>query len=266
MKAEPRGPRTPPPPTRVDVLGVHVSAVDPEVALAHVTSWVEDRTPSYVCVTGVHGVMESQRDPSLTQIHNRSGLTVPDGVPLVWCCHYAGLRDARRVYGPDLMLAVLERAAERGWSCFFYGGAAGVPELLAERMSERFPGLRVAGAFSPPFRPLTDSEDADVVRRIQGSGADLVWVGLSTPKQERWMAAHRDRLDAPVLLGVGAAFDFHTGRVRQAPPWMQQRGLEWLFRLLVEPRRLWRRYLSNNPRFVVAVVRQRPAAVRTARS
>lgn len=255
-----------PEPRRVDVLGVQVSAVDPDLALELISSWVDTRTRSYVCVTGVHGVMESQGDPALTQVHNGSGLTVPDGMPLVWCCHRAGLTDTRRVYGPDLMLAVLERAAERGWSSYFYGGAEGVPELLGERLSERFPGLLVAGTFSPPFRPLTEAEDADVVQRIQDSGADLVWVGLSTPKQERWMVAHRDRLDAPVLLGVGAAFDFHTGRVRQAPAWMQQRGLEWLFRLLVEPRRLWRRYLSNNPRFVMAIMRQRPVPVPTARS
>lgn len=251
---------------RVDVLGVHVSAVDPPRALAAVEEWVEQRARTYVCVTGVHGVMESQHDPALREVHNRAGLTVPDGVPLVWCCRRAGLTGTQRVYGPDLMLAVLARAAEQGWSSYFYGGAEGVPELLAQRMQERFPGLRVAGTYSPPFRPLTPQESDEVARRIDASGADLVWVGLSTPKQERWMAEHRDRLQAPVLLGVGAAFDFHTGRVRQAPAWMQRNGLEWLFRLLVEPRRLWRRYLSNNPRFVAAVVRQPPRRLDAASS
>jgi N-acetylglucosaminyldiphosphoundecaprenol N-acetyl-beta-D-mannosaminyltransferase len=246
---------------RVDVLGVHVSAVDPAGALERITGWVEQRRREYVCVTGVHGVMESQRDEALRQVHNRSGLTVPDGMPLVWCSHRAGLTGTSRVYGPDLFLAVLERAAERGWSSYFYGGAPGVPELLAERMTERFPGLRVAGTHSPPFRALTEQEARDIDRAIDASGADLVWVGLSTPKQEAWMAAHRPHLQAPVLLGVGAAFDFHTGRVRQAPPWMQARGLEWLFRLAVEPRRLWRRYLSNNPRFVAAVLRRPPRPV-----
>lgn len=246
---------------RVDVLGVHVSAVDPERALEQVTEWVTAQARHYVCVTGVHGVMESQADPELLQVHNRSGMTVPDGMPLVWCAHRAGLADTSRVYGPDLMLSVLERAAERGWRSYFYGGAEGVPELLAERMAERFPGLRVAGAESPPFRPLTELESRETAERINASGADLVWVGLSTPKQERWMARHREALAAPVLLGVGAAFDFHTGRVRQAPAWMQQRGLEWLFRLVMEPRRLWRRYLSNNPRFVAALLRCPPRAV-----
>lgn len=251
-----------PPHGRVDVLGLHVSAVDPDSALDHVTHWVEHRDRTYVCVTGVHGVMESRADSALQAVHNSSGLTVPDGMPLVWCCHRAGVASTARVYGPDLMLAVLERAAERGWTSYFYGGAEGVPELLAERLSARFLGLRVVGTHSPPFRPMTAQEDAQVVTDIQAVAPDLVWVGLSTPKQERWMAAHRDLLDAPVLFGVGAAFDFHTGRVRQAPSWMQSRGLEWLFRLCVEPRRLWRRYLSNNPRFVAALLR-RPARLVT---
>lgn len=251
----------PAPERRVDVLGVHVSAVDPEDVLDRITGWVEQRRREYVCVTGVHGVMESQRDASLREVHNRSGLTVPDGVPLVWCARRAGFPATQRVYGPDLMLAVLARAAERGWTSYLYGGADGVPEQLAARLAERFPGLQVVGTHSPPFRPLTAEESAEVDARIDASGADLVWVGLSTPKQERWMAEHRPHLQAPVLLGVGAAFDFHTGRVRQAPAWMQSRGLEWLFRLLVEPRRLWRRYLSNNPRFVAAVLRRPPRPV-----
>lgn len=237
---------------------MHVSAVDPERALDRITGWIATGERHYVCVSGVHGVMECQSDPALREIHNRSGLTVPDGMPLVWCAHRAGHADTARVYGPDLMLSVLERAAERGWSSYFYGGAEGVPELLAERLTARFPGLQVAGAESPPFRPLTDEESRATQARINASGAVLVWVGLSTPKQERWMAANRPALDAAVLLGVGAAFDFHTDRVRQAPTWMQQRGLEWLFRLLVEPRRLWRRYLSNNPRFVAAILRRPP--------
>lgn len=247
-----------PPARRVDVLGVAVSAVDPQQALRQITGWVEEGRREYVCVTGVHGVMESQADPDLREIHNRAGLTVPDGMPLVWCARRAGSANTSRVYGPDLMLAVLARAAERGWSAYFYGGAEGVPALLAERMAQRFPGLVVAGAESPPFRPLTVTESWTTCERINASGAQLVWVGMSTPKQERWMAAHRDRLDAAVLFGVGAAFDFHTGRVRQAPAWMQRRGLEWLFRLVVEPRRLWRRYLSNNPRFVAAILRRPP--------
>ena len=220
------------------MLGVHISALDPGRALEVVTDWIQRGAHEYLCVTGVHGVMESQYDPALLEVHNRSGLTVPDGMPLVWCCRRAGHLETERVYGPDLMLAVLKRAAERGWGSYFYGGADGVAHDLARLMTQRFPGLLVSGTHTPPFRPLTADEDARVVADINASGADLVWVGLSTPKQERWMAEHRLRLSAPVLLGVGAAFDFHTGRVRQAPVWMRSRGLEWLFRLIVEPRRL----------------------------
>ncbi|MDQ6650301.1 MAG: WecB/TagA/CpsF family glycosyltransferase, partial [Actinomycetota bacterium] len=236
---------------RVDVLGVHVSAIDEPAAVDEVTRWIEQRERSYVCVTGVHGVMESQGDDALRAIHNDSGLTTPDGMPLVWSAHRAGAAHVRRVYGPDLMLALLARAADRGWTSYFYGGAEGVADLLAERMSARFPGLRVVGTFSPPFRALTQDEDDAVVRRINQAAPDLVWVGLSTPKQERWMGAHRSRLDAPALLGVGAAFDFHAGLMPQAPGWMQRSGLEWAYRLAREPRRLWRRYLRNNPRFAL---------------
>ncbi|GGZ97809.1 UDP-N-acetyl-D-mannosaminuronic acid transferase [Streptomyces spiroverticillatus] len=246
----------------MDVLGTWVSATRPAQAVDEIGRWIE--TPglrSYVCVTGVHGVMESVRDPWLRGVHNRSGLTVPDGMPMVWAGRRAGAHGMSRVCGPDLFLSVLQRAAERGWSSYFYGGAEGVPELLGERMAGRYPGLKVAGAYSPPYRPLTAAEDADVVRRINDSGADLVWVGLSTPKQERWMAEHRDRLEASVLLGVGAAFDFHTGRVPQAPLWMQERGLGWAYRLAKEPRRLWRRYLRNNPEYLARIALRPPRLV-----
>jgi N-acetylglucosaminyldiphosphoundecaprenol N-acetyl-beta-D-mannosaminyltransferase len=243
---------------RVDVLGVGVSAIDPDQAVAEITRWIEERQQHYVCITGVHGVMESQHDPELLAIHNASGLTTPDGMPLVWAAHRAGLAHVRRVYGPDLMLAVCELAAERGWSSYFYGAAEGVPELLAERLAARFPGLKVAGTISPPFRQLTLEEDAAVVERINAAAPDILWVGLSTPKQERWMATHRDRLHVPVMVGVGAAFDMHAGRLAQAPNWMQASGLEWLYRLYREPRRLWRRYLRNNPRFVLAILRRPP--------
>jgi N-acetylglucosaminyldiphosphoundecaprenol N-acetyl-beta-D-mannosaminyltransferase len=243
---------------RVDVLGVGVSAVDLTMARDEITRWVEVREQHYVCVTGVHGVMESQRDPELRAIHNCSGLTTPDGMPMVWAGRRAGADWMSRVYGPDLMLAVLERAAERGWKSFLYGGKDGVPELLAERLVQRMPTLKIAGVYSPPFRPLTVAEDEEIVARINASGADLVWVGLSTPKQERWMAAHVGRLEAPAMLGVGAAFDFHAGLVPQAPAWMQDGGLEWLYRLSKEPRRLWKRYFRNNPAFIARIIGSPP--------
>ena len=241
---------------RVNILGVGVSAVDMAMALDEIERWIDAREPHYVCVTGVHGVMESQRDESLRAIHNRAGLVTPDGMPLVWLSRWKGRPHVSRVYGPDLMLAVCERSTERGWRHFLFGGAEGVPELLADRLRARFPGLQIVGTYSPPFRPLTPEEDADLVARITAAGPDFVWVGLSTPKQERWMSDHVGRLAAPVLLGVGAAFDFHAGLKAQAPRWMQRSGLEWLFRLATEPRRLWRRYCVNNPRFVWATLLQ----------
>ena len=243
---------------RVDVLGVGLSAITMDTAIETIGRWIEQRRPHYVCVTGVHGVMESQRDPQLREIHNRSGLTTPDGMPMVWASHWAGARHVRRVYGPDLMIAASSEATNRGWKFFLYGGKVGVPELLADSLVDRFPDLQIVGSYSPPFRPLTSTEDDQVVEMINSSGADIVWVGLSTPKQERWMAEHIGRVEAPVLIGVGAAFDIHAGLASQAPRWMQRSGMEWFYRLLREPRRLWRRYLLNNPRFLINILRRRP--------
>jgi N-acetylglucosaminyldiphosphoundecaprenol N-acetyl-beta-D-mannosaminyltransferase len=247
---------------RADVLGVHVCASTFSNAVATLASWVETGRREYVTFTGVHGVMEAQRDEALLKIHNAAGFVACDGMPLVWSCRSAGYRDAERVYGPDAMLALTERAAARGWRVFFYGGKPGTAESLAARLGERFPGLQVAGMYSPPFRELTAAEIDAEIEMINASEADLVWVGLSTPKQERWMAARRNALDAALLLGVGAAFDFHAGHVRQAPAWVQRCGLEWLFRLGMEPRRLWRRYLRNNPAFVWNIARTRPTPLR----
>ena len=246
---------------RFDVLGVHVSALTIKDAVAEIGRWIESREHHYVCVTGVHGVMESQRDADLKRIHNESGLTTPDGMPMVWAGRWAGMAGMERVYGPDLMLAVAQQAVARGWRFYLYGGRPGVAELLTRRLTERFPGLQIAGMYSPPFRPLTVTEDEALIGRINAAAPDIVWVGLSTPKQERWMAAHVARLGASALIGVGAAFDIHAGTLRQAPRWMRRSGLEWLFRMLMEPKRLARRYLSNNPRFVMEVLRRRPRPV-----
>lgn len=208
-----------------------------------------------------HAVIEAASDPELARIHEEAGLVACDGMPLVWCCRRAGFPWAERVYGPDVLLALSERAASRGYRCYFHGGRPGVARALADRLARRFPGLQVVGAHSPPFRTLQPAERAEEVRRINASGAHLVWVGLGAPKQERWMADRRPDLRAPVLLGVGAAFDIHAGMVRQAPAWMRRRGLEWAFRLGVEPRRLWRRYLVTNPAFVLGVLRRPPQEV-----
>lgn len=239
---------------RYDVLGVRIHAIDPPGLLREVEGWIGTRARRYVCFTNVHSVMETLADSPLQRVFNE-GFAVPDGMPLVWLGRLHGY-PARRVYGPDLTLALCARAAEAGWPVFFLGGAEGVAERLAERLKRSCPGLRVAGAVGPPFREPTPDEEQALVERLNASGAELVFVGLGCPKQERWMANHRERLTAPALLGVGAAFDFHTGRVSQAPRWMMRAGLEWLYRLLQEPRRLWRRYLILNPLFLAHVVLQ----------
>jgi len=250
------------PPQRVNVLGVGVSAITIADALALIDGWIATRANRYVCVTGVHGVMESQRDPALRDIHNRAGLVTPDGMPLVWLSKLRGHRHVERVYGPDLMLACCRASVSRGYRHYFYGGAAGVPERLAARLQERFAGLKIVGTWSPPFRELSAAEEEAMIERITSAQPDIVWVGLSTPKQERWMARYVGRLPAMVLIGVGAAFDMHAGLKKQAPRWMQRAGLEWLFRLAAEPRRLGRRYLINNPWFVWRLLLQSSGMVR----
>lgn len=235
---------------RANILGVRVSAINLDTALWVIHDWIVRRDRHYVCVTGVHGIMESQRNKELRRIHNSAGLVTPDGMPLVWLSRWMGFPHVGRVYGPDLMLAVCAHSEQRGYRHFFYGGAPGVPQKLLARLKSRFPALKVAGMYSPPFRRLTENEDRMMVRAINLIRPDIVWVGMSTPKQEHWMAEHVGRLCASVLIGVGAAFDFHAGLKKQAPAWMQKSGLEWSFRLMTEPRRLWPRYLVNNPMFL----------------
>jgi N-acetylglucosaminyldiphosphoundecaprenol N-acetyl-beta-D-mannosaminyltransferase len=239
-----------------NVLGVRVSAVNLPEAIRLIAGWIDRRESHYVCVTGVHGVMESWRDRRLRAIHNNAGLVTPDGMPLVWLSRGAGFANVGRVYGPDLLLEMCRASVPRGYRHFFYGGAPGIAEALVGRLEAGIPGLAVAGIYCPPFRDLTRDELANVHTLINESAADIVWVGLGTPKQERWMAENIGAVNAPVLIGVGAAFDFHAGAKRQAPRWMQHAGLEWLFRLATEPRRLWKRYLINNPSFIVLVLLQ----------
>ena len=243
---------------RANVLGVGVHAVTMDIAIQTIMHWIQVKDSTrYVCVTGLHGVMESRRHPYIRDIHNRADMVVPDGMSVVWAMHWLGYGWVERVYGPDLMLAICRRSVNYGYKHFFYGGAPGVPELLAQRLQGRFPGLNVIGMYSPPFRPLTPEEDAEIVAMINDAQPDVVWVGLSTPKQEMWMAEHKDKLRNVIMIGVGAAFDFHAGVKRQAPRWMQPMGLEWLFRLSQEPRRLWKRYLPNIPVFFFLLALQK---------
>ncbi len=231
-----------------------ISAIDMDSAVEMIDDWIKTRRFNYVCVTGVHGIIESWRDNHIRDIHNAAGMVTPDGMPMVWLSRLRGFNHVRRVYGPDLMISVCKRGLESGYRHFFYGGAEGIPELLARKLKFQFPDLQVAGAFSPPFRPLTFKEDRDVVGRINAANPDIVWVGLSTPRQEVWMADHFEKLNSPVMIAVGAAFDFHAGVKKQAPFWIQRSGLEWLFRLATEPRRLWKRYLINNTLFIALML------------
>jgi N-acetylglucosaminyldiphosphoundecaprenol N-acetyl-beta-D-mannosaminyltransferase len=238
---------------RANVLGVGVSAINEPMAVELIGAALRQRRKGYVCVTGVHGVMEAQDDPQFRQILNRAFLNTPDGMPTVWVGKLEGHRHMDRVYGPDLMLAVCEWTRASSFTHFFYGGAEGVAEELRRRLEAKFPGLKVIGTCTPPFRPLTAAEENELAERVNTLKPDIFWVGLSTPKQEQFMAKYLPRLDTTLMFGVGAAFDFHAGRVRQAPRWVQRSGLEWFFRLCCEPRRLWKRYLRNNPLFLVKI-------------
>jgi N-acetylglucosaminyldiphosphoundecaprenol N-acetyl-beta-D-mannosaminyltransferase len=237
----------------VNVLGVAVSPINMGLALESITRAVVNKQKGYVCVTGVHGVSEAQKDPQFRQILNRAFLCTPDGMPLVWVGRWQGQKQMGRVYGPDLMLAVMELSEKTGWRHFFYGGADGTGRILRTKLLERFPALQIAGSYEPPFRPLNPEEQQKLQEEVRMARPDIMWVGLSTPKQERFMAQNLDQLDVTLMFGVGAAFDFLAGRVRQAPKWMQRSGLEWCFRLGCEPRRLWKRYFKNNPLFMARI-------------
>ena len=238
-------------PERTNILGVGVSAINMDMAIETIDRWIAERQQNYICVTSVHGVIESQSDHELRKIQNQAGLVTPDGMPLVWVSRLRHYRHVSRVYGPDLMTVVCTTSHSKGYRHFLYGGASGIPERLADQLRNKFPGIQIVGTYSPPFRPLTPEEDEAIIERINESKADIVWVGLSTPKQEYWMAAHFGRLHVPVMVGVGAAFDFLAGVKTQAPRWIQRSGFEWLYRLVMEPRRLWRRYLKVVPLFLL---------------
>ena len=241
---------------RVNILGVGISVINLETALAAVADAVRQRRKGYICVTGVHGVMEAQTDQKLRCILNQAFLCTPDGMPMVWVGRLQGHREMRRVYGPDLMLDVCEWSQKNPCKHFFFGGATGVAEALQRQLTARFPNLQVVGCYTPPFRPLNAGEEMQLQEIIRAVRPDIMWIGLSTPAQEKFMAEFLLRLDVTLMIGVGAAFDFHSGHVRQAPRWVQRSGLEWCHRLCQEPRRLTRRYLRNNPLFALKIAGQ----------
>jgi len=241
---------------RVNVLGVGVSVLNLDTAMDAIAGAVRDRRKGYVCVTGVHGVIEAQDDPAFRKILNDAFLCTPDGMPMVWMGKIRGHSEMRRVYGPDLMLDVCAWSEKNPCRHFFYGGAPGVAEALVEKLKAKFPKLEIAGTFTPPFRPLNTEEEKQFAETIRAAKPDILWVGLSTPKQEKFMAEFLPKLDVTLMIGVGAAFDFHSGRVKQAPLWMQRSGLEWFYRLCQEPRRLAKRYFRNNPLFALKIAGQ----------
>jgi len=248
---------TPPLPPRAEVLGIPLAISRYEDVLDWMDATIEAGGRACLTAAAVNLVMSAADDAKVRDAGLGITLAVPDGQPLVWALRSLGHRGATRVYGPDLMAKHCERAAARGTPIYLYGGRDEERlALLRAKLEERFPGLRIAGSFSPPFRPLTDQERERVIEDIDRSGAAVVWVGTGQPKQELWMAEMRPLLRAPILAGVGAAFDFHAGLTAQAPGWMQHAGLEWLFRLSREPRRLWRRYASQNPRFLASFAKQ----------
>jgi N-acetylglucosaminyldiphosphoundecaprenol N-acetyl-beta-D-mannosaminyltransferase len=238
---------------RLDVLGVHVSAADRASAIAAIDSWIRDGYRDYVTLTSVHGIMESVRNAEVRRAHNAAGLVLPDGTPLAWMLRRGGFKSAGCVRGADLMPALFDHSQKLGYRHFLYGAVPPTLRLLEDNFRRRFPAAEIVGSHSPPFRPAGADEDELVIDTINTSGAQIVWVGLSTPKQELWMVRHRQRLCAPVLIGVGAAFDFHAGVTRQAPGWLHGTGLEWVFRVGSEPRRLGMRYLRDNPVFLMLV-------------
>jgi len=239
-----------------NVLGVGIHAVNLPWAADIIDAAIEKKKKGYVCVTSVHGVMEAHRNPELYRALASAMLVVPDGMPTVWVGRSQGHHLMRRVFGPDLMLELCRRSAKNGCTHFLYGGKPHVAEELAATLTQRFPGIKVVGTYTPPFRPLTQVEQAALKHQLECVDPDILWVGLSTPKQELFMARNICQLNCRVMVGVGAAFDIHTGRLNDSPNWVKEAGLQWLHRLCQEPSRLWKRYLINNSQFLARLTLQ----------
>jgi N-acetylglucosaminyldiphosphoundecaprenol N-acetyl-beta-D-mannosaminyltransferase len=238
------------------VLGVDVDAVDMEEALGHVAAFLQSFRKGYVCVASVHGVMEAQRNAQLLEVYSHSAMTIPDGMPLAWVGRMQGHAGMQRVTGPDLMLEVFRRKEFAQATHFLYGGREGIATELRDRLQQQYPWVKIVGTYTPPFRDLSNSEEAEFITSIAALKPDIIWVGIGCPKQEIFMARHLPDLETKLMFGVGAAFDFHTGHIRDCADWIKRAGLQWLHRLLQDPKRLWRRYLSNNPAFLWSITLQ----------
>lgn len=236
--------------SKINILGTNIAAMNLHQASEQIMHWIEAQRKGYITITGVHGIIESFFSATIRKAHADATASMPDGMPLSWIGRMRGHKNMDRVYGPDLMIQTLEQCSKKGYSSFFYGGAEGVPDRLSQAMSRRFEGLRIAGTMSPPFRGLENNEEQEIINTINNTSPDIVWIGLSTPKQELLMQKWKGRIKAPIMIGVGAAFDFLSGGKNQAPRWMQRAGLEWLFRLCAEPKRLWKRYFFIVPTFL----------------
>ena len=241
---------------RANVLGIGIDAVNMQQALAKIAQELEQRRKGYICLAGVHGVMEAQRNPEVARVLAGAALVAPDGMPTVWVGHYQGHSQMERVTGPDLMLEVMRREEFRGYTHFFCGGKEGIAGELRDQVLAQFPFVKIAGTYMPPFGPMSPEQEEEFIEQIGRLKPDIIWVGISTPKQELFMERYLPLLDTTLMFGVGAAFDFHTGRIADCAEWIKRCGFQWLHRLMQDPKHLWKRYLRNNPSFLFSIALQ----------
>jgi len=240
---------------KMEILGVKVSVTNLAAACETIGQWISVKQKAYICIAPVSTIVECQKDEQYRLIVNKADMTTPDGMPLVWLGRVKGEKTIGRTYGPDLLLRLCELSQKTGYRHYFFGGSAKTIQLLPLRLKEQFPKLNIVGNFSPPFRDGYDQENEEIINKINAANPDILWVGLGSPKQDYWMHVHRSKLNCPVIVGVGAAFDFVAGTKPQAPIWMRRIGLEWFFRLVCEPHRLWRRYLIGNTQFIYLLIK-----------
>lgn len=240
----------------IDISGVRVSSVNINSACEIIEQWIINRERTYICIAPVSTIVDCQTNKEYLKIVNNAGMITPDGMPLAWLGKLRGDKDIQRTYGPDLMLTLCGISQKKGYKHYLYGGTGNTCQLLEGILKKQFPNLDIVGSFSPPYRPIHTEENAEIIEEINRANPDILWVGLGSPKQDFWMSRHREKLNVPVMIGIGAAFDFLSGNKKQAPKWMRDNGLEWLFRLISEPRRLWKRYIVGNSLFLYLIYKE----------